>query len=88
MKVTSNRFRIKCGVAVVVMAIVLLPIVDWSSVREDFSLPVGPSWVKHRFEKRQNLRFLGGLVFIIVGGVSLCFEFEGDPPPRKDPWEK
>jgi hypothetical protein len=38
-------------------------------------------------ERRQKSIPLAVSVAMIVAGVSLCFEFAGDPPPRKDPWD-
>ena len=67
------------------LAFLLLPLVDWDYVRGTFLSPVetrrNTSWL----ERKQKMGPLGVAVAMIIGGVSVCFEFAGDPPPRKDP---
>ena len=87
MKLTRNSFRIKCGVATVLLALALLPMVDWKFLHRELASPI-ETWRHSRlYETRQKVGLLGIALVILGAGISICLEFEGDPPPRKDPWE-
>jgi hypothetical protein len=87
MKLTRDKFRLKCGVASVLLALALVPLVDWNYFRGTFFSPVETRRNTSFMERRQKSIPLAVSVALIVAGVSLCFEFAGDPPPRKDPWD-
>jgi hypothetical protein len=80
MRLTRNRFRILGGIATSLAGTALL-VGSSAALKEAFASrshsvlynPLGGA-------------FVTGLL-LLCGGVGVCFEFDSDPPPRKDPWE-
>jgi hypothetical protein len=87
MKLTQNGFRLRCALGFVLLGLVLLPMVDWHYYRELFTSPLGTWRHTGYWERRQKGYFPAAAATLIFFGGMLCFEFAGDPPPRKDPWE-
>lgn len=87
MKLTRNGFRLKCALVLVLAGLALLPMVNWQYFRAQFTSPLD-TWRHTSYsERRQNRYFPAAAATLIFLGAMLCFEFDGDPPPRKDPWE-
>jgi hypothetical protein len=88
MKLTRDRFRIKVAIAAILLGLVILPVVDWDFFRAGLRTPWSTRWTSTPLQRREKA---GPLIFaglFIVAGAMLLFEFKGDPPPRKDPWEE
>ena len=84
MKLTPDKFRIKCGIATALLGLLLLVLTYKDMNKYFWARPFQFSYT----ERKSTIMVFAGGILMIITGTQLCFQFESDPPERKDPWEE